>query len=99
MLAERPYRGGAGFAAEDSGEMPQCGKIASLGDHFDRHVGLALTFMTVSVFAAEPRRKQMTWDQAIADPAAAHLARPSQVQYDWQEMERAMFIQLDPATH
>ena len=39
------------------------------------------------------------WEQAVADPEAAHLARPSKVQYDWQEMERAMFIQLDPATH
>jgi len=27
----------------------------------------------------------MTWEQAVADPAAAHLARPSQVQYDWPQ--------------
>jgi alpha-L-fucosidase len=38
------------------------------------------------------------WESAVADPAAASLARPSKVQYDWQEQERAMFIQLDPAT-
>ncbi|MEG1038113.1 MAG: alpha-L-fucosidase, partial [Mucinivorans sp.] len=38
------------------------------------------------------------WQKAIDDPSAARLARPSKVQYQWQEMERAMFIQLDPAT-
>ena len=62
-------------------------------------LAIALTLLTASVWAAEPRQTRMTWEQAVADPAAAHLARPSKVQYDWQEMERAMFIQLDPATH
>jgi len=38
------------------------------------------------------------WTAAIADPAAAGLARPCKVQYRWQEQERAMFVQLDPAT-
>jgi alpha-L-fucosidase len=38
------------------------------------------------------------WTRAVADPAAAQLPRPTKVQYDWQELERAMFIQLDPAT-
>lgn len=38
------------------------------------------------------------WEMAIDDPAASHLAKPSEVQYNWQEMERGMFIQLDPAT-
>ena len=38
------------------------------------------------------------WDKAVADPSAAKLARPSKIQYDWQEMERTMFIQLDPGT-
>ncbi|MEG1564334.1 MAG: alpha-L-fucosidase [Bacteroides sp.] len=38
------------------------------------------------------------WEKAINDASASHLAKPSKVQYDWQEMERAMFIQLDPAT-
>ena len=42
--------------------------------------------------------KQELWNQAIKDPAAAHLAIPTEVQYNWQEMERGMFIQLDPAT-
>ena len=47
--------------------------------------GLALTLLTASAFAAEPRQTRMTWEQAVADPAAAHLARPSQVQYDWPQ--------------
>jgi alpha-L-fucosidase len=38
------------------------------------------------------------WENAIRDPRAAHLARPSKVQYSWQEMELGMFVQLDPAT-
>ncbi len=38
------------------------------------------------------------WKNAVIDPVAANLARPTKVQYDWQEMERAMFVQLDPAT-
>lgn len=42
--------------------------------------------------------KQELWNQAVKDPAAAHLAVPTEVQYNWQEMERGMFIQLDPAT-
>lgn len=40
----------------------------------------------------------MLWGTALKDPLAAHLARPTKVQYNWQEMERAMFVQLDPAT-
>ncbi len=38
------------------------------------------------------------WKTAVADPAAAKLARPSPVQYRWQEGELAMFVQIDPAT-
>jgi alpha-L-fucosidase len=43
-------------------------------------------------------QSKKAWDNAVADPAAAHLPRPTKVQYNWQEMERAMFVQLDPAT-
>lgn len=43
-------------------------------------------------------RADSAWDAAVADPAAARLARPTQVQYEWQEQELAMFVQLDPAT-
>ena len=38
------------------------------------------------------------WEAALADPAAARLARPTLAQYEWQEQELAMFVQLDPAT-
>ncbi len=38
------------------------------------------------------------WTRAIDDPRAAGLARPTAVQYAWQEQELAMFLQLDPAT-
>lgn len=38
------------------------------------------------------------WDAAVADPAASRLARPTKAQYEWQEQELAMFVQLDPAT-
>ncbi len=41
---------------------------------------------------------EAAWDHAVEDPEAARLARPSKAQYDWQEMEQAMFVQLDPAT-
>lgn len=35
---------------------------------------------------------------ALADPAAAHLARPSQGQIEWADLECEMFICLDPCT-
>jgi len=38
------------------------------------------------------------YKKAINDPAAVHLARPSASQYAWQELERIMFVCLDPAT-
>lgn len=54
------------------------------------------------IFSGEGQTKKektaAQWKSAVNDPTAAHLARPTKVQYNWQEMERAMFIQLDPAT-
>jgi len=41
---------------------------------------------------------ESAWDSAVGDPAAAQLARPTKAQYEWQEQELAMFVQLDPAT-
>jgi alpha-L-fucosidase len=38
------------------------------------------------------------WEQAFRDPAAAHLPRPSAVQYAWHEQERIAFLCLDPCT-
>lgn len=51
-----------------------------------------------SLFLLSCNHASREWERAINDPAAKCLARPSEVQYNWQEMERAMFIQLDPAT-
>jgi alpha-L-fucosidase len=57
---------------------------------------VALALCVAPVMAVE--KPGAEWGAAVADPAAAGLARPSKVQYNWQEQERAMFIQLDPAT-
>lgn len=38
------------------------------------------------------------WDRAVADPAAARLARPDAVQYAWHELERIMFVHFGVAT-
>jgi len=45
------------------------------------------------VVAQEP-----DWDTAVADPAAAKLARPDAVQYAWHEQERIMFVHFGVAT-
>lgn len=55
-------------------------------------------FMVVGVAQTKKKNTASIWETAIIDSLASHLARPTQVQYDWQEMERAMFVQLDPAT-
>jgi alpha-L-fucosidase len=58
-----------------------------------------LSFLSLSVariIAGQPPGE--AWNAAVSDPAAAGLARPTATQYDWQEQERAMFVQLDPAT-
>ena len=47
---------------------------------------------------AGARGDAAAWLRAIDDPRAAGLARPTAVQYGWQERELAMFVQLDPAT-
>lgn len=39
-----------------------------------------------------------TWEDAISDPASAHLTRPSVNQFDWHEQERLMFIHFGVAT-
>lgn len=62
-----------------------------------RTLFIALTsFSFTAVTAAE--KSNDSWTAALTDPAAVKLARPTKVQYDWQEQERAIFIQLDPAT-
>ena len=59
---------------------------------------LACACIVSGVAQTTKRTEDASWDIAVNDPAAKYLARPTKVQYDWQEMERAMFIQLDPAT-
>jgi alpha-L-fucosidase len=59
---------------------------------------LVCACMLVGMAQTKKKNTASIWETAIKDPRAAHLAKPTQVQYDWQEMERAMFVQLDPAT-
>lgn len=59
----------------------------------------AITALLMSINGVKAATREFSdWDKAVNDPAAAQLARPTKAQYEWQEMERAMFIQLDPAT-
>ena len=60
-----------------------------------RHLALASLLLTLASTSLEA---DSAWDKAVADPAAARLARPTEAQYNWQEQELAMFVQLDPAT-
>lgn len=59
-----------------------------------------LTCLSILSCVAQIKKRDTDglWENAVNDPVAANLARPSKAQYDWQEMERGMFIQLDPAT-
>lgn len=57
-----------------------------------------VSLLIATIILALPSCKNNSWENAINDPVAAKLAKPSEVQYNWQEMERGMFIQLDPAT-
>jgi len=41
---------------------------------------------------------KLAMQEAINDPAAAHLARPSEAQYEYHERERIMFVHLSPAS-
>ena len=61
-------------------------------------VFMLLSAAFCGTLAASLAADEMAWQAAAEDPAAAKLARPSAVQYRWQEQERGMFIQLDPAT-
>ena len=58
-----------------------------------------LSIVTTALFLGLPLFGQNSaWEQAVKDPAAANLARPSANQYAWHEQERIMFVCLDPAT-
>ena len=59
---------------------------------------LACACIVSCVTQTKKRTEDASWKSAVSDPVAKTLARPGKAQYDWQEMERAMFVQLDPAT-
>lgn len=59
---------------------------------------LTYASLLIGIAQTTKRASNLGWKTAVNDPIAAHLSRPTKVQYKWQEMERAMFIQLDPAT-
>ena len=58
-----------------------------------------LSIVTTALFSGLPLLGQdSAWEQAVKDPAAVHLTRPSANQYAWHEQERIMFVCLDPCT-
>ena len=61
-----------------------------------RYLTIVLTLVFISCNSGN--KQKITLQEAINDPEAAHLARPSQAQYEYQECERIMFVHLSPAT-
>jgi alpha-L-fucosidase len=63
-------------------------------------LSLAVTCFATSCLLSQTTKSsnRSVWAKAVNDPSAARLARPSKVQYNWQEMQLGMFVQLDPAT-
>jgi len=62
---------------------------------------IGIMFLASAVIAntmAIATEQSPAYQQAINDPAAAHLARPTPTQYRYHEQERIMFVCLDPAT-
>ena len=59
---------------------------------------LLLLTLAACLSAKDRPSTDAEWSAAVADPAGARLARPTKAQYEWQEQELAMFVQLDPAT-
>ena len=72
-------------------------------------VSFGIVLSCVTMFAAENPyatgldqppvvAQEADWDKAVADSAAAKLARPDAVQYAWHEQERIMFVHFGVAT-
>ena len=62
---------------------------------------IGIMFLASAVIAntiAIATEQSPAYQQAINDPAAAHLAQPTEAQYRYHEQERIMFVCLDPAT-
>ena len=57
-------------------------------------IGLVLAAAATSMAEPPP-----DLDALLAEPAAAHLARPSASQYAWHEQERTMFVCIGVATY
>jgi len=61
---------------------------------------LAIIFIIVFISCNDENKQEqlINLQEAINDPEAAHLARPTQAQYQYQERERIMFVHLSPAS-
>ncbi len=58
---------------------------------------VAIALLRAGTGGAQPTDGS-AWDRAVAEPAAANLARPAAVQYAWHEDERIMFVHFGVAT-
>ncbi len=63
-----------------------------------RHLTIILILVFISCNGENKQEQLITLQEAINDPEAAHLARPTQAQYQYQERERIMFVHLSPAS-
>lgn len=52
---------------------------------------VTFTFLTISTLML-CKADDAAWELAVKDPTAAHLARPTPQQFDYQEQERTLFI-------
>lgn len=59
---------------------------------------VVIVLMHCFVASYGQKNHELKLDEAINDPKAAHLARPTKAQYDYHERERIMFVHLSPAT-
>ncbi len=59
---------------------------------------ILISFMFGLISCKGENRQVITLQEAVNDPEAVHLARPTQAQYTYQERERIMFVHLSPAS-
>lgn len=58
---------------------------------------IAIIIMFGFIACKSENKQELAVQEAINDPRAVNLARPTQAQYDYQEQERIMFVHLSPA--
>jgi alpha-L-fucosidase len=58
---------------------------------------IAMVLMLCFTAFISHHKQKAEMDEAINDPKAAHLARPTKAQYEYHERERIMFVHLTPA--